>query len=75
MPLEDITKENINGEILNLLYAMSQYHKIFPLKHLKPLAYRITLLRYWSNNGIDKSMIDEFNADPEKFNNKYFDMI
>lgn len=74
LPLEDITKENINGEILNLLYAMSQYHKIFPLKYLKPLAYRITLLRYWSNNGIDKSMIDEFNADPEKFNNKYFDM-
>lgn len=68
-PYEDLNMDNINHEILSLLYALGQYSSIgISPNILKPLANRIAILRYWSKNGkIDLADVDNMNADPDKW--------
>lgn len=63
-PLNEITKENIIGEILGILGALGHYRDIgFPLRVIEPLAYRVSLLRWWQSNGINYDDISEFEKD------------
>lgn len=65
-PLNKITDDNITSEILNLLAALGKYQSFgIPLNCIKPLAYRITLLRWWKSNGINYDDILEFEKDKE----------
>ena len=68
IPLNEITDKNITREILACLYAIGAYiNGGISLTSVTPLAYRISLLRYWKENGINYEQIDEFEKDPEKF--------
>lgn len=68
IPLNEITNENITHEILACMYALGGYGQMgMPLSTLKPLAHRISLLRYWKENGIKYEQIEEYNKDPNKF--------
>lgn len=72
IPLEDITEENISKEILDCLFSLGNFTKLgLSLECAKPLAARITLLRHWKSDGIDKSEIEEFNKNPFEYSRKY----
>ena len=73
IPLEEITNDNITGEILNCMYAVGGYSSAgIPLKWMKPLVYRISLLEHWKLKGINYDHVVEFEKNPEKF---VFDVI
>jgi hypothetical protein len=38
-----------------------------PIQWMKPLAFRVSLLEHWKNNGIKYEQISEFEKNPEKF--------
>lgn len=68
MPLNEITDKNIAHELLACMYAVGEYTNMgMPLMTIAPLFQRISLLRYWRENGIDYEQIDEFEKDREKF--------
>ena len=67
-PLKEITADNITSEIMACLLALGSYSEAgMKLEWIKPLAYRITLLRYWKETGIKYEQIAEFEKDNAKF--------
>ena len=68
-PFEDLTMENITKEILCCMAALGSYASSgMPLQYMKKLAFRITLLRYWKDNGsINLDDVKEWEEDPEKW--------
>jgi hypothetical protein len=68
IPLNEVTNENISDEILSCLYTLGKYTDMrMPQEWIKPLAFRISLLEHWEENGINYDQIDEFEHDPERF--------
>lgn len=68
MPLNEITDKNIAHELLACMYAVGEYTNMgMPLMTIAPLFQRISLLRYWRENGIEYEQIHEFEKDREKF--------
>lgn len=63
-PLNEITNDNIISEILGILQALGHYRSLgFTLEMISPLAYRVTLLRWWQANGINYDDIQDFEKD------------
>lgn len=66
-PYEQLTMETLVTEILACTMALGNYAEMgIPLQSLKPLAYRISLLRYWKAKG-------EINLDDAKEMENYDD--
>lgn len=70
-PYEKLTMETLVPEIMACLMALSNYAEMgIPLQSLKPLAFRISLLRYWKEKGainLDDAKEMESYEDPRKF--------
>lgn len=65
-PLDEITKENIVSEILSISAAIGSYASAgLPISCMTGLAFRVTLLRWWNEHGIDYEDIKEFEKDQE----------
>lgn len=72
-PLNEITEENITGEILGILAALGHYKDIgFETRMITPLVHRVTLLRWWKANGINYDDIAEFEKDREAWAKSHF---
>ena len=51
-PYEELTMDTLVQEIMACLMALGNYYQIgFPPQSLRPLAFRISLLRYWKEKG------------------------
>lgn len=75
-PLNQITKENINREILCCIGALGNYHNAgLSLECVKPLVNRVSFLRYWSNKGINYDEIKLFENNEEEFLKKYLSTL
>lgn len=76
-PFEELTMENLGREILDCLYSLSGLANLaraagLPLSSCKPLAQRITLLRYWMDKKeINLEDVKEFEKDPDKWCNNH----
>ena len=70
-PYEELKFEDLTMEILACLTSLGNMAEMgIPVMALKPLAFRITLLRYWVSKGsIDLTDVEAMNSyeDPRKF--------
>lgn len=70
-PYEQLTMDTLGGETLACLMALGSYAEMgFPMQSIRPLAFRISLLRYWSHKGainLEDVKIMESYDDPSKF--------
>lgn len=69
IPYNELTMENITSEILSCMMSLGSAasHGI-PIQWVKPLADRITLLRYWKDKGsINLSDVEEMEKNPIEF--------
>ena len=70
-PYEQLTNETLLHEILACTMALGNYAEMgIPLQSLRPLAFRISLLRYWKEKGainLDDVKEMEKYDDPRKF--------
>jgi len=70
-PYEQLTMDNITQEIMCCLMALGNYANMgFPPQSIRPLAFRITLLRYWKEKGeinLEDVKTMESYEDPRKF--------
>ena len=64
-PFEELTMETLTKEILCCTMALGSYVGAgIPVDWIRPLAYRIGLLRWWKNNGeINLEDVEEFKKD------------
>lgn len=70
-PYEELTMDNLVSEIMCCLMALGNYANMgFPVQSIRPLALRITLLRYWKEKGeinLEDVKTMESYDDPAKF--------
>lgn len=70
-PYDQLTMETLVQEIMACLAALGHYAEMgMPIQSLRPLAFRIALLRYWKENGainLDDVKAMESYDDPSKF--------
>lgn len=77
MPFEELTMDNIHSECMACLASLGNFsHMVgggITLDCAKPLAYRITLLRWWIHKGeINLDDVKEWEADKEKWCQEHF---
>ena len=70
-PYEQLTMETLIPEIMACLAALGHYVEMgIPIQSMRPLAFRISLLRYWKHMGainLDDVKVMESYDDPSKF--------
>ena len=77
-PFEELTMENLTSEILCCLQSLGSFSSIIDGKTItmeaaRPLAYRITLLRWWLNKGeINLEDVKEWESNKEKWCRDHF---
>ena len=73
MPFEELTMDNISGEILACLASLGSFSQLIgsngiTIECATPLAYRIALLRWWKAQGrIDLDEVKDWEADKAKW--------
>lgn len=70
-PYEQLTMETLIPEIMACIAALGHYAEMgIPIQSMRPLAFRISLLRYWKHMGainLDDVKVMESYDDPIKF--------
>lgn len=70
-PYEQLTMETLIPEMMACLAALGHYAEMgIPIQSIRPLAFRISLLRYWKHIGainLDDVKVMESYDDPRKF--------
>lgn len=76
-PFEKLTMDNLTTELLNCMASLGSFASVcdgnmITLDCARPLAYRISLLRYWLDKGeINLDDVKDFEKDPEAWVRKH----